>query len=163
MLRSHEFAKILKGAGYDFFSGVPCSLISDVILSLEKDTDVSYVPAVREDVAVGLAAGAYLGGKTPCVLMQNSGLGQCLNALASLNLIYHIPCLLVVTLRGYKGHDAPDHDVMGRVSAKLLDTIDLPHKMVNHENAEDVVGWSHQVVTQSKLPAALFITKGVLE
>ncbi len=163
MLRSQEFAKILTGAGYDFFSGVPCSLISDVILSLEKNPGVSYVPAVREDVAVGLAAGAYLGGKTPCVLMQNSGLGQCLNALASLNLIYQIPCLLIVTWRGYQGHDAPEHDVMGKVSAKLLDTVGLPHKIVSHKNAESVVEWSHRVVTQRKTPAVLFITKGVLD
>ena len=95
--------------------------------------------------------------------MQNSGLGQCLNALTSLNLIYQIPCLLIVTWRGYQGHDAPEHDVMGKVSTKLLDAIDLPHKMVSHKNAESVVGWSHRVVTQRKTPAVLFITKGVLD
>ncbi len=163
MLHSEEFARILKAAGYDFFAGVPCSLISDVILFLEKDPDVSYIPTVREDIAVGLAAGAYLGGKTPCVLMQNSGLGQCLNALTSLHLIYRIPCLLIVTWRGYKGHDAPEHEVMGKASTRLLDSINLPYKRLTHKNAERVVGWSHQVISRNKVPAAIFIPKGVLK
>ncbi|MFQ5957272.1 MAG: thiamine pyrophosphate-binding protein [Candidatus Brocadiales bacterium] len=163
MLHSEEFAKILKGAGYDFFAGVPCSLISDVILFLEKDPDVSYIPAVREDVAVGLAAGAYLGGKIPCVLMQNSGLGQCLNALTSLNLIYRIPCLLIVTWRGYKGHDAPEHEVMGRASTKLLNSVNLPYKRLTHSNAEKAVRWSHRVISKEKVPVVLFIPKGVLK
>jgi len=163
VLRSDEFVMVLKNAGYDFFAGVPCSLISEVILTLEKDRDVSYVPAVREDVAVGLAAGAYLGGKTPCVLMQNSGLGQCLNALTSLNLIYKIPCLLIVTWRGYKGGDAPEHEVMGKASPRLLDSINLPHKTLTPKNAEKVVTWSHRIISNNKVPAALFIPKGVLK
>lgn len=162
-MSSEEFVRVLKEAGYDFFAGVPCSLISDVILSLEKDPNVPYIPAVREDVAVGLAAGAYLGGKTPCVLMQNSGLGQCLNALASLNLIYKIPCLLIVTWRGYKGHDAPEHEVMGKVSTRLLDTVNLPHKRLTHKNAEEAILWSRRVISQKRLPAAILIPEGILK
>lgn len=163
MLHSKEFVRILKSAGYDFFTGVPCSLISDVILSLEKDPSVPYIPAVREDVAVGLAAGAYLGGKTPCILMQNSGLGQCLGALASLNLIYRIPCLLIITWRGHDGRDAPEHEVMGKASPRLLDAVRLPYKRLTHKNANKAVGWTRQVISQEKIPAALFITKGVLK
>ncbi|MFQ5862373.1 MAG: thiamine pyrophosphate-binding protein [Candidatus Brocadiales bacterium] len=163
MLHSEEFVRILKGAGYNFFTGVPCSLISDVILLLEEDPNVPYIPAVREDIAVGLAAGAYLGGKIPCVLMQNSGLGQCLNDLASLNLIYRIPSLLIVTWRGYKGHDAPEHEVMGKASTKFLDSVNLPYKRLTQKNVEEAVKWSRQVISQKKVPAALLIPKGVLK
>ncbi len=155
--------RVLKGAGYDFFTGVPCSLISDVILLLEKDPDVPYIPAVREDVAIGLAAGAYLGGKTPCVLMQNSGLGQCLNAITSLNLIYKIPCLLIITWRGYKGHDAPEHEVMGKASTRLLDSVNLPYKRLTDKNIVEAVRWSRRIILQEKTPAALFTLKGVLK
>lgn len=162
-MRSEEFVRVLKGAGYDFFTGVPCSIISEVILSLENDPDVSYIPAVREDVAVGLAAGAYLAEKTPCVLMQNSGLGQCLNALTSLNLIYKIPCLLIVTWRGFKGHDAPEHEVMGKASTKLLDSIRLPYKRLTVKNTTRAVEWSQRVISENKVPAALLIPKGVLK
>lgn len=162
-MHSKEFVSILRDAGYDFFTGVPCSLISDVILSLESDPGVPYIPAVREDVAVGLAAGAYLGGKTPCVLMQNSGLGQCLGSLASLNLIYKIPSLLIVTWRGHGGRDAPEHEVTGKATTKFLDSIKLPYKRLTHENAEKTVSWSHRVISQKKVPAAILIPRGILK
>ena len=51
---------------------------------------------MREDSALGLAAGAYLGGRQPVVFMQNSGLGVSMNALVSLHQIYDIPALLAV-------------------------------------------------------------------
>jgi phosphonopyruvate decarboxylase len=78
-----DLAARLLGRGFDFFTGVPCSLIESLIAALEADPAVLYVPAVREDAAVGVAAGAWLGGRRPVVLMQNSGLGTSLNALRS--------------------------------------------------------------------------------
>lgn len=162
-MRAEEFVKLLKDAGYNFFTGVPCSLIDDVIILLEKDCQVPYIPAVREDAAIGLAAGAYLGGKTPCVLMQNSGLGQCLNALTSLNLIYKIPCLLIVTWRGYKGKDWPEHWVMGRACTELLDSIGLPYKRLTPQNLEKAVEWSSKIISRKRIPVALFLPKGVMK
>lgn len=162
-MRAEEFVELLKEAGYNFFTGVPCSLISDVIILLEKDRQVPYIPAVREDAAIGLAAGAYLGGKIPCVLMQNSGLGQCLNALSSLNLIYKIPCLLIVTWRGYRGKDWPEHWVMGRACTGLLDSIDLPYKKLTPRNLEEAVEWSSKVISRKRIPVALLLPKGVME
>ena len=72
-----------------------------------------YHGETREDAALGVAAGAYLGGKLPAVVMQNSGLGVSLNALGSLHILYEMPCLLLVTWRGFEGKDAPEHLVMG--------------------------------------------------
>ncbi len=164
-LNAEKFLNLLVSAGYDFFAGVPCSLIGDVILLLEKDLRFPYIPAVREDVAIGLAAGAYLGGKTPCVLMQNSGLGQCLNALTSLNLIYKIPCLLVITWRGYPHQadkDAPEHLVMGRACTRLLDDIELPYKELSTENIASSIEWSRETAARRQIPVALLLPKGVL-
>ncbi|HHT9155578.1 MAG TPA: thiamine pyrophosphate-binding protein [Candidatus Tripitaka sp. YC43] len=162
-MKAEEFLNLLAAAGYDFFTGVPCSIIGDVILLLEKDPRIPYVPAVREDVAVGIAAGAYLGGKTPCVLMQNSGLGQCLNALTSLNLIYKIPSLLIVTWRGYKGKDAPEHLVMGKACTKLMDCIGLPYRELSPKNVARSIEWSREITSQRQIPVALFLPRGVLE
>ena len=95
-------AALLEAQGYDFFTGVPCSMISSLIATLETHPRLPYAPAVREDVAVGLAAGAWLAGRRPMVLMQNSGLGTSLNALVSLPLMYRLPALLLVTWRGHR-------------------------------------------------------------
>src|SRR5687767_12752779 len=91
---SLKFLEIAHARGYSFFSGVPCSLLGGLFSELEHNKDLDYVPAVREDIAVGMCAGAHLAGKKAMVLMQNSGLGVCYNALASLNEIYEIPALI---------------------------------------------------------------------
>ena len=62
-MTGHQFADLLDAQGFDFFTGVPCSLAEGVIAALERrprGRRTSYVPAVREDVALGLAAGACL-------------------------------------------------------------------------------------------------------
>ena len=60
MLTGATFAELLHQQGFAFATGVPCSLIEDLISTLQRDERLPYVPAVREDVAVGLAAGAWL-------------------------------------------------------------------------------------------------------
>ena len=112
------FVDRLLAAGFDFFAGVPCSLVGPVIAELTARG--RYLGETREDAALGVAAGAYLGGRRPMVVMQNSGLGVSLNALGSLHILYELPVLLLVTWRGYQGKDAPEHLVMGEVLTGLL-------------------------------------------
>ena len=112
-LTSQSFIKRLIQEDYKFFTGVPCSLLSGLIYELEDQQEARYIPAVREDAAVGLCTGAYLAGAMPVLLMQNSGLGYSLNAFTSLNLIYNIPMLVIMSWRGKDGKDAPEHIIMG--------------------------------------------------
>src|SRR5713101_1616761 len=97
MTHAQQFLNELHRLGYDFFTGVPCSFLKGAFALLEKEPADRYVAAVREDAALGFAAGAYLGGRQPAVFMQNSGLGVSINALLSLNSLYQIPCLLVIS------------------------------------------------------------------
>ncbi len=162
MIRSKEFADELLSAGFDFFTGVPCSIIGNLILELTDRSDITYIPAVREDVAVGVASGAYMAGKIPVALMQNSGLGQCLNALTSLNLIYELPCLLVITWRGFEGKDAPEHTIMGERCDRLLDTIGIVHHTLSRDNIKELITESFNHINEKKIPIALFLKKGVI-
>jgi len=163
MPKSEYFAQELIDSGYDFFTGVPCTIIGNLINTLTDRSDITYIPAVREDAAVGVATGAYMAGKIPVVLMQNSGLGQCLNTLTSLNLIYKLPCLLIVTWRGFEGKDAPEHLVMGRTCNKLLDTIGIPHHNFNHDNIKALINMSYKLITENREPIVLFLKKGIIE
>jgi sulfopyruvate decarboxylase alpha subunit len=153
------FVGELKRHGFDFFTGVPCSFLGAILDRLQPE---GYRPAVREDAAVGLAAGAYLAGRRPVVLMQNSGLGVSLNALASLNLIYRIPVLLVVSLRGYQIEDAPEHWVMGEVTPRLLETVKIPSRIVGEATYVDDCAAMAAVCFGERLPAALLIRKGLV-
>jgi len=67
-LTGAALAGLLEAQGFDFFTGVPCSMIEGLIATLETHPRLPYVPAVREDVAVGLAAGAWMAGRHPMVL-----------------------------------------------------------------------------------------------
>src|SRR5256886_11041373 len=119
-----RFVDRLLAAGFDFFVGVPCSLVKTLLAELERRG--LYLGETREDAALGVAAGAYLAGRTPVVIMQNSGLGVSLNALGSLHLLYRIPALLLVTWRGRQGADAPGHRATGGVPPRLLEPFRVP-------------------------------------
>jgi phosphonopyruvate decarboxylase len=153
----------LKQEGYDFFTGVPCSLISGLIQRLEDDPDVSYYPETREDAAIGLAAGAAMAGRRAAVLMQNSGLGVCVNALASMSLMYRVPCLMLVTWRGYLGKDAPEHLVMGAISPGLLDLLGVPHREPSPETLREDLAWAGCIQDEHRIPVALLLRPGVTQ
>ena len=157
------FAALLEAQGYDFFTGVPCSMISSLIATLEAHPRLPYVPAVREDVAVSLAAGAWLAGRRPMVLMQNSGLGTSLNALVSLSLMYRLPALLLVTWRGHGGTDAPEHLLMGEISPSLLEMIRIPHRVLSAKTLADDIAWGRTESERLSQPVALLLPPGILD
>jgi phosphonopyruvate decarboxylase len=156
-------AALLDREGFDLFTGVPCSLVEDVIAVLGARPGHPYVAAVREDTALGLAAGAWFGGARPVVLMQNSGLGTGLNALASLSLMYGLPALLLVTWRGYQGKDAPEHLLMGEISPRLLDLLGVPFRVLSRTSAGDDVAWAAREMDVRQIPVALLVPPGVVE
>jgi phosphonopyruvate decarboxylase len=163
VLTGPAFATLLRGHGFAFAAGVPCSLIEDLIRTLEAGEFIPYVPAVREDIAVGLAAGAWLAGRRPVVLMQNSGLGTSMNALASLSLMYGLPLLLVVTWRGYQGKDAPEHVLTGAITERHLSLLGIPHRVLGAASAADDVAWAAREMDTRSQPVALLVPPAVFE
>src|SRR5262245_22870836 len=157
--RAVRFVDALLAAGVDFFAGVPCSLVAGVITELERRG--CYHGETREDAAIGVAAGAWMAGKLPAVLMQNSGLGVSLNALGSLHLLYAMPCLLVITWRGHEGRDAPEHLVMGEVLPRLLDLFAIPHRALGADTLAADVGWAVETLRASRKPVALLVLPGL--
>ncbi len=161
--RAAEAVALLKRRGIGCTTGVPCSLLGELITALERDSGCRYVPSVREDAAVGLASGAYLGGRQAAVLMQNSGLGYSLNVLTSLNLIYRIPLLLIVSYRGYGGKDAPEHLVMGRTCEQLLTMVGIPHRTPEPGGVLAAIDWALDTMQAQQIPVGLFIRKGIFD
>ena len=161
MVDSDVFVQALENLGVNFFTGVPDSLLGGIIEELL--TRKLYTPAVREDEAVAMAAGAFMAGKIPAVLMQNSGLGTSLNTLISLNQIYRQPCILIVSWRGQGGKDAPEHLVMGEVMPQFLDTMKIPHRTLTEKTAVEDFRWVAETFMKQRVPVALVITKGVVK
>ncbi|MHC5011437.1 MAG: thiamine pyrophosphate-binding protein [Planctomycetota bacterium] len=163
MPHSSEFLGALEKHGYDFFAGVPCSLLKGVIRRFDAEPRWGYVSATREDSAVGMAAGAYMAGRKPVVFMQNSGLGVCMNALVSLNIIYEIPTLLVASWRGEGGKDAPEHLVMGEIMQSYFDLIRLPWRLLDPSAIDEDVAAITAEIEKRRVPGALIVSKGILD
>lgn len=105
-----------KKQGYDFFVGIPCSQLKEFTKELESDNSITFVPATREDVAMGIAVGAYFAGKKPLVYLQNSGLGHLVDIITSLLKPYRISIHLLISSRDKPKH----HEFMYKITKKLL-------------------------------------------
>ena len=123
---SKEIINLLKKNGVNFFLSVPCKLLSNMIMILEKDKDIFYSSVPREEEGVGICAGAYLGNKLPCILLQNTGLGNSLNAIVSLLKYYKIPTIFLVSYRGTPGETVAAQYQMGKITKKILFVMNIP-------------------------------------
>ncbi len=116
----------LKQAGADFFVSVPCKLLGGMIDLLQVDNSVMYTPATREEEGLGICAGAFLAGKTPVLVMQNTGVGTILTSLCSLGLYFNLPIVMIVSHRGSPGEKIGAQVPMGIATKPLLETIGIP-------------------------------------
>ena len=107
-----------------FWYTVPCSFFGPLLIELEHRAALTYQVASVEAEAVAMAAGAVLGGRTPLVMIQNSGLGNCVNPISSLLEPFGVPLTFLVSHRG-AGKDAPQHEMMGRVTYPLLELLEV--------------------------------------
>lgn len=154
---SQELLAQLKGNGANFFCSVPCKLLGDLINLLDADDSVGYVPVAKEEEGIGVCAGAYLGGKTPVMVMQNTGVGTILSTLSSLGLFYSLPITMVISHRGSPGEKIGAQVPMGIAAQPLLETIGIPTFSFNDRNQVAQVGQlvSHAQVAQRPIAALL--------
>lgn len=152
----------LKEKGFGPFVEVPCSTLAPLIAEAEKDPQVDVINPASEAVAIGIASGAYLAGKKPVLLIQNSGFLNTLNSLTSLNLIYDIPVLFMISWRGH-GKDAPEHEIVGRDMEKYFDVFNVPYVVLDDRNADAAIKSADEYMINSKKPYVLMVTPGLLK
>ena len=123
---SQEIISNLKKGGADFFLSVPCKLLANMITILEDDKDVYYSAIPREEEGMGICAGAYLGNKLPCIMMQNTGIGNSVNSIVSLLQLYQIPVVFLISYRGTSGEPVGAQAGMASITEEILDTLRIP-------------------------------------
>lgn len=165
MIQADDFIRPALDRGYQFWTGVPCSFLTPLINYVIEDPRLSYVGAASEGEAVGIAFGAHLAGRKTVVICQNSGLGNTVNPLTSLNYPFRIPTLLVVTHRGAPGvHDEPQHVLMGQVMTDLLSTLRIPWAPfpVRVDEVQGALDAADDYMTTERLPYALVMQQGAV-
>jgi len=138
MLWSESIVACLKRHDVKLIAYLPDTIVYRVLALIEKDSFFEMVPIAREEEGVGVLAGAYLGGMRGAMFAQNSGLGNCVNALASLAVPSQIPMLMFWGQRGELGEFNVCQTGMGRAARPILDALSIPH--VTLTRAEEVEG-----------------------
>lgn len=169
-MKIEDFLRVI---GIDFFAGVPDSQLKALCNWLLKKYGVDGVHhqiGANEGNCMALAAGYYLAtGKVPLVYMQNSGLGNVINPLASLmnREVYGIPCVMVIGWRGEPGvHDEPQHVFQGKVTPALLNAMGIKTFIIRKDTSVEEVKtiWAEwQAYLNEGNQVAFLVSKGALE
>ena len=90
----------LVAADIGFVTSVPCKQLAGVLEVLDATPEILHVPSNKEDEGMGLCAGAWMGGKRPAIIMQNTAIGVTINTLATLIQYYRMPLPMLISYRG---------------------------------------------------------------
>ena len=130
---SQKIITNLKSGVVDFFLSVPCKLLANMITILENDKDIYYSAIPREEEGMGICAGAYLGNKLPCIMMQNTGIGNSVNSIVSLLQLYQMPVVFLISYRGTPGEPVGAKGGMASITEDILNTLRIPMLHCNTE------------------------------
>ena len=148
----------LKDAGIDFIVSVPCVNLSRLLDMIDDDPEITHIPVTREEEGIGICAGAYLGGKRTAILMQNSGLGNSINALKSLMELYEFPLVMVMSHRGTEGESIVGQVPMGESTPRILEAMDFKFfKPETPEAAYDAIRFSWELSEDEGKPVSVLL------
>jgi phosphonopyruvate decarboxylase len=167
MIKAENFFEVAGKLGFGLYTGVPCSYLKSFINYVIDSPDLRYVGATNEGNAVAIASGAELAGVRSVVMLQNSGLGNGVNPLTSLNQTFKIPILVIVTWRGQPDDspDEPQHQLMGAITPKLLELMQIPWEYFPTETdrIESTLNRAVECMETYQTPYALLMKKGTVE
>ena len=163
MIQSKDFVNFLRSFGLSQFLMVPCSIFKPLTSwMLKNKIDLIFPP--NEAHAMGFAVGSFLtSGKPAVIFLQNAGLNNLANIQTSLNLLYKIPVLLVVSWRGEPGKkDAPEHLMMGKIMKDFLKILQIPFVVLSDKWQKELKKMIKRV-KKRKIPVAVVIREGFFE
>ncbi|MCR9212356.1 MAG: sulfopyruvate decarboxylase subunit alpha [Proteobacteria bacterium] len=118
----------------EFVTTVPCKQLAGVIDKVENCPDIHHVPANKEDEGMGLCAGAFMGGKRPAIIMQNTAIGVTINTLVTLTQFYRMPLPMLISYRGELGEPVACQVEMAVHTKALLAQLHIPTYHFHHED-----------------------------
>lgn len=152
----------LASCGVKMVASLPDTWIAGIIENVRTDERFIHVPVNREESAIGVCAGAYMGGMGSVALMGTSGFLTVVYAITKINYTYEIPLLLLVTLRGGFGDFEKHHVSNALYFQRVVEAINMPYTIVDHPNK---VGMISTLYRQSKSfcrPMLVALTRDVM-
>lgn len=156
---SDMILRCFKDNGVRLVSYVPDKVLVPLIDGVEADDGFTGLCATREEEAVGIVCGAFMGGMRGAVMMQTSGFGNIVNGLASLAVPYQIPLLMVISERGVLGEFNPCQTRIARAVRPTLDSLGIFHATLEREEEiAFIAGRTMAQCFQTQAPAALILS-----
>ncbi len=154
-----EAVRGLKAAGIDFVSGLPDGWQRNVHERVEADPAFLYAPVCNEGVGFSVCAGAWLGGKKPALIMENSGLRVASEYIARISLGTGVPVTLLLSYRGDVGETEHWGIPHGIVAEPLLQALRIPYVIVRHvEDLAVSIQRAKRIAEAQLHPAAVLIS-----
>src|SRR5262245_14505500 len=149
----------LKEAGIDFVSGLPDGWQRNLHELIDADPDIRYVPVCNEGVGFSVCAGAWLGGKKPALIMENSGLRVASEYIARISLGTGVPVTLLLSYRGDVGETEHWGIPHGIVIEPLLQALRVPYLIVREpDRLRRAIMRAHRISEAQLHPAAVLIS-----
>jgi sulfopyruvate decarboxylase subunit alpha len=127
--------KTIKKTKINLILSLPCIMLKGILQIIEEKNEIEHITVTREEEGLGIAAGAYLGGRFPAILMQNSGLGNSVNAIKSLLQLYKIPVIFIMSHRGAEGEKILAQMPMGELTSNLLNLLKIKTFIIDSEGS----------------------------
>ncbi|MCW5770307.1 MAG: hypothetical protein KIT16_01630 [Rhodospirillaceae bacterium] len=159
---AHRIADELAGCGVKLVASLPDNWISVLIAEIDRDARFQHVPVNREESAIGLCSGAFMGGTGSAALMGASGFMTCIYAITKINYSYEIPLLTLITLRGAFGDHHKHHVSNGLYLRPVIEAIDMPFAVVDKPEEIGQIGKAYRHSRNFSRPAVVALTRDLL-
>jgi len=164
--RKTEIARRISGelaeCGVRLVASLPDNWISALIADIAADKRFVHVPVNREEAAIGLCAGAYMGGTGSAAVMGASGFMTVIYAITKINFSYEIPLLMLITLRGGLGDHHKHHIGNSLYLRPVIDALDLPFEVIDDAESVPKISRAYRHSRTFLRPTLVALTRDLL-
>lgn len=159
---ARRIADELQACGVRLVASLPDNWINRLITTIEEDERFIHVPVNREESAIGLCSGAYMGGMGAAALMGASGFMTVIYAVTKINYSYEIPLLLLITLRGAFGDLHKHHVSNGLYLRPILEAMNMPFTIIDRPEEIAQIPRIYRHTRTFARPAVIAFTRDLL-
>jgi sulfopyruvate decarboxylase subunit alpha len=157
-----RIAEELAKCNVKLVASLPDNWLMELIEAIDHDQRFVHVRVNREESAVGLCSGAYMGALGSAALMGASGFMTVVYAITKINYTYEIPLFLLLTLRGHVGDHHKHHVSNGLYLLPVLDAIDMPYRIIDRPEEISQISRCYQHTRTFARPMAVILTRDLL-
>ena len=152
-------ARTLKANQIEIVTYVPDKVLAPLIKRLHADEYFTMFTLAREEEGLGIATGAWMGGKRSILLMQTSGFATLPNVLASLVVACQIPAIMMVSERGTMGDHQLGQAIVCRTMVPVLETLGVEHHRITRlDETQFIVDRAIKQAFATQAPVALIMS-----